>query len=337
MNIVPVIQSYPDRLLNISPRDILSVFDRPTILEIPGKAETVLFLSVLLHGNETTSFRVMQRLLTRFKTEQPNHTVLFFVGNVEAAAEGKRRLSGKVDFNRIWKKGERHPIAESVIGHAKERKLIASLDIHNNTGANPLYACINSLRKDFYALARRFAEHVVYFIYPDSVHSMAFQEFCPALTLECGVSEDPEGIDAAEKLILEILDNPPEMDFEGEVDETKVFHTMARVVVDKDAKIGSSENDFDSDLLLIEELESLNFSSVQPGTLIGKQRDSKLVLTVESEHGEDITDEFLDLQNGEIRLKKTVVPSMFTRKANIIHMDCLGYLMESIEIDSATK
>lgn len=337
MNIVPVTQKFSDSLLEISPREILNEFSRPTLLEVPGNSDTTIFLSVLLHGNETSSFRVMQRLLKRYRKNKPEKTMLFFIGNVEAAAKGERRLSGKVDFNRIWKKGERHLLADSVIEHISKRKLFASIDIHNNTGVNPIYACVNCLRSESLALAQRFSEHTVFFIYPDSVQSFAFQEFCPSLTLECGVSEDPEGINRVEELVEFLLTAEELPKVSAGSEEVNVFHTIARAVIDSDAKIGLVDKDLDADIILAENLEKLNFQFVPAGSVIAKQMSPGPCLRIESESGEDITEKMIENVGGELRTLVPIIPSMFTRKPSIIHQDCLGYFMESLEVSDQIK
>jgi hypothetical protein len=65
----------------------------------------------------------------------------------------------------------------------------ASIDIHNNTGNNPHYACVNSFDEAHLHLARLFGRTVVYFEQPVGVQSAALAKICPAVTVECGRAE----------------------------------------------------------------------------------------------------------------------------------------------------
>ena len=61
----------PKELLTIGPREIQRVSPRPTLISVPGKRSPPLFLSLLLHGNETTSFFVLQALARRYAAAAP--------------------------------------------------------------------------------------------------------------------------------------------------------------------------------------------------------------------------------------------------------------------------
>jgi hypothetical protein len=77
------------------------------------------------------------------------------------------------------------------------RGVFASIDVHNNTGLNPHYACVNRLDKEFLWLASLFGRLVIYFTHPKGTQTAAFAPFCPAVTLECGKPEHPYGVEHA--------------------------------------------------------------------------------------------------------------------------------------------
>ena len=62
----------------------------------------------------------------------------------------------------------------------------ANIDIHNNTGNNPHYACITSLNDRYLHLARLFSRTIVHFKKPVGVQAAALAAICPAVTIECG-------------------------------------------------------------------------------------------------------------------------------------------------------
>ena len=81
------------------------------------------------------------------------------------------------------------------------------------------------------------------------------------------------------------------------------------------------------------ELENQNFEQLQAGTLFAtKNSDKHGILNVKSESSEDVCDEFLELQDGKLYLKKPVTMSMFTTDETAIRQDCICYFMEEIHI-----
>ena len=77
----------------------------------------------------------------------------------------------------------------------------ASIDIHNNSGRNPHYACVSRLDDRHLHLARLFIRTVVYFERPAGVQSAALARLCPAVVAECGRAGEPSGIEHAAQLI----------------------------------------------------------------------------------------------------------------------------------------
>ena len=81
----------------------------PTLIRLQGESKDVLFVSVLLHGNEITGWDAVRELLLESKERKLPRNLYLFIGNVAAAAEGLRVLDGQQDFNRIWMKGNNTP------------------------------------------------------------------------------------------------------------------------------------------------------------------------------------------------------------------------------------
>jgi len=53
-----------------------------------------------------------------------------------------------------------------------------------------------------------------------------------------------------------------------------------------------------------------------------------LEISVYDESGSEVGESFIYYEKEEIRLKRPVIPSMFTTDAQIVHQDCLGYFMK---------
>ena len=49
--------------------------------------------------------------------------------------------------------------------------------------------------------------------------------------------------------------------------------------------------------------------------------------------GRDITSDYFDFSNGEVRTTREVMPSMLTLDRRVIQQDCLCYLMERIHFE----
>ncbi len=326
----------PEGLLGLETGQLQQALGGPTLIHLAGEREPALFLSVLMHGNEPVGWDAVRQLLRRYQPgggERPlPRSLSIFIGNVGAAAQGVRNLDGQPDYNRIWPgcdgvDGAEHRMMQQVVDTMADRGIFASVDLHNNTGTNPHYACINVIDDRFLNLAKMFGRLVVYFIRPCGVQSKAMAQLCPAVTLECGKVGQSLGVDHAREYLDALLhlseypSNPPD---EGEID---LLHTVAIVKMPHGISFGFG--DAEADICFAEDLDHLNFLELPPGTALGSVAPGLgLGLEVYSEQGDVVTDRYFVLEQGELRLRKTVIPSMLTKDHAAIRDDCLCYLME---------
>ena len=323
----------PEGLLEAEATELLDLLGSPTLIHLQGEMPEPLFISTLLHGNETTGFYAVKRLLQAYADKPLPRAVSILIGNVEAAAVEQRRLDTQNDYNRIWP-GTPHDdcnetdMMQTVTHIMRKRKPFASIDIHNNTGMNPHYACVNILNPHCIQLAGMFGNTVVYFTSPKGVQSAAFSDFCPAVVLECGQSGQADGVTHSYRYLESVL-NLEKLSSEHPA-HINLYHTVARVTI---PEIYSFSADKEADIRLLHELEKRNFDKIETGTTFaGYQPDSDANLVVTNESNEDVTDEFFDHQDGDIMLKKDVTLSMYTINERAIRQDCLCYLMEQIHI-----
>ena len=325
----------PAGLTEIAPEKLYTILPGPSLVHLDGKRSNPLFVSVLLHGNEPTGFLAVQALLREFRSRALPRSISIFFGNVLAAKENLRRLDTQPDFNRIWPgtdqpESDATALAASVVDQMVRRKVFASIDIHNNTGLNPHYACVNVYNNRYFQLARLFGRLVVYFIRPRGVLSAAFGRHCPSVTLECGKPGQKHGVSHALEYLNscvhlnEIPDDPLPA---GDLD---LFHSIAQVTVPE--RISFDFNPGTVDLELSADIDHLNFTEIPSGTVIGKIRSNgNIPLIARDENGADVTSRYFRAENGEIVLNKAIMPSMFTLDHNVIRQDCLGYIMERIK------
>jgi succinylglutamate desuccinylase len=325
---------YPEEMLSVPSEEIYRVLPGPTLIHLKGRREAPLFVSTLLHGNEDTGWVALQRLLRDYRGETLPRSLSIFIGNVEAARHKRRRLDDQLDYNRIWS-GEghsaEHQMMRRIVKEMKGRSVFASIDVHNNTGVNPHYACINRLDPRFYRLANLFSRTVVYFVRPAGVQSIAFAELCPSVTVECGRVGDEAGIDHAKEFIKACLHLSELPTHPVAPHDLTLFHTVATIRIPPGRSFGFGKTR--ADFILDRNLDHLNFQELPPGTVFGHLGDDSTArLLVLDEKGQEVDEKYLDYGGGEIRNKVTLMPSMLTLNREVILQDCLGYFMERMEI-----
>ena len=323
----------PDGLLEAEANELLDLLGSPTLIHLQGEKKEPLFISTLLHGNETTGFYAVQRLLNEYRAKTLPRSISVLIGNVQAAAVAQRRLDQQPDYNRIWPGTHHDECAETdmmknISNIMRKRKTFASIDIHNNTGYNPHYACVNILNPHCIQLAGMFGNTVVYFTSPKGVQSAAFSDFCPAVVLECGQSGEADGITHSTRFLQAVL-NTEKMPSEHP-EHINLFHTVARVTVPEMYSLGI---DSSTDIHLSPTLEKMNFQQLGRGSIFaGLNPDSNAQLLVTNESNEDVTGEFFETVDSKIVLRKNATLSMYTTHERAIRQDCLCYLMEQIHI-----
>lgn len=325
----------PDGFLDAKAEDLFDILKTPTLFHLDGVNPKPLFISTLLHGDETTGLYAIQRLLKKYSEKKLPKSISIFIGNIAAAKENKRHLDNQDDYNRIWpgshySESPEKDMMQAVTYIMCKKKPFASIDIHNNTGKNPHYACINILSPHGLVLASKFSDIAVYFTSPKGVQSSAFSDFCPSIVLECGQASDKSGIDHA-LAYLETVLQMDDLSSHGS-ENLKLYHTVARVTIPKTITIGGIDDER-FDICLNEQLDEKNFHQIKPGAefaSVNPEKERQVIVSSESD--EDVTDEYLGMVNNKLVFKKPVTLSMFTRNENAIRQDCVCYFMEELRI-----
>jgi succinylglutamate desuccinylase len=332
----------PDGLLDCSPEELITVIPDTTLISLEGENKEPLFLSVLLHGNEPTGLVVAQNILKKYQASGLPRSLLLFIGNVKAASEGRRRLDDQPDYNRIWLEGrindesEIHLEIAALLHELARIPLFASIDIHNNTGINPHYGCVNKLDAHFLNLARMFSRTLIYFIQPGGVQSKAFSHLCPSVTLECGKVGDEFGIQLATHFVDEVINLGSISSNDVTDDDIDLFHTLAVIKIPED--VSFSFDGSDADIQFIQGIESLNFEEIPPETSIARIREGITEpIQVLNEDGIVVTNELFTIDEGKLINRKTLMPAMLTLDEDIIRQDCLCYVMERYLIGMGEK
>lgn len=327
---------FPDALLDVPASELWQHLRGPSLFRIPGRRAAPLFVSVLLHGNEDSGWRGIQTVL-RQHCNKLHRPLLLFIGNIAAARAKVRTLPDQEDYNRSWP-GTLRPetltaqMLRQVVEIVRRAQPFASIDIHNNTGNNPHYACVNSFDERHLQLARLFGRTVVYFEQPVGVQSAALAKICPAVTVECGRASEEAGVSHVAELIgstLALAHFPDRPVADGDLDLMRTF-AIVKVPPGADFSCDGTEADF----RLRGDLDRLNFSELDAGTLFGTLGNGRcLHLDVTLVGGGASKTDYFEYSGGDIRLSQRAIPAMLTLDPSAVRLDCLGYLMHRIRRD----
>lgn len=324
------LEALPEGLLSCAATELHHILSGPTLIHLPGRRPQPLFISVLAHGNEHTGWEALRAVLQGYEGRSLPRALSIFIGNVEAAKANMRFLEGQADFNRIWGSSSEPaaPLMQEVLTAMAARAPFASIDIHNNTGLNPHYACLNVIDDRFLYLGHLFSRTMVYFTKPEGVQSMAFARMCPALTVESGLSGAVAGTEHVMEFIEACLhlSEFPARAFARE--SVNVFHTVGVCKIPPEYSVGFAEPD--CQINFAAEVEYWNFRELPLGTAlatIAPGIERPLIIT--NDHDVDVTDNYLAVQDKRLVTIAPCVAAMITRDLNAIRKDCFCYLMET--------
>jgi succinylglutamate desuccinylase len=329
-----ILTDLPDDFLDASAGGLHQILPGPTLIHLPGRRAQPLFVCVLLHGNEDTGLKAVQSVLGNYRDRELPRALSLFIGNVEAAAQGQRHLEGQPDYNRVWPGADtsglpEHAMMLEVVEQMRARRVFASIDIHNNTGVNPHYGCVNRLEAPVLHLATLFSRVVVYFKRPLGVQSAAFAALCPSVTVECGKAGNV-GSETHAAAFLEAalrLDHLPEHPVPKH--DLALYHTVATVKVPDQVRFAFGGSD--AQVWFEPDLDHMNFRDLPAGTRLGKVAAAcRQPLLALDEEGCDVFENYFEIRGGELRTRRPVTPSMLTLNEQVIRQDCLCYLMEKL-------
>lgn len=326
-----IFNEFPKQILHITASQLHEHLGGPSLIHIPGENPQPVLVSVLLHGNEFSGWEAIRQLLNSYQDEPLPRAMVLFIGNTLAAEKGLRMLPEQMDYNRLWKQPQAYPdceFASQLIDIISGLDLFASIDVHNNTGLNPHYACINYLSATYLNLANMFSRTIVYFQKPDTVFSLHMAEYCPSVTLECGKPGDTEGIQHIQRFVNQCLRLDRLDDISPDPQAYDLFQTVGIVKVPDQVSVGFSEG---MNIRIVPGIDHMNFKEQQSGTIWAQVVDpAKHFFQVWDDDGQDVTDEYFCVKNGQVTTAKPVVPSMLTLHSDIIRQDCFCYLMKRI-------
>ena len=335
-----ILQSIPPGLLEASTEELADTLGGPTLLHLPGAGQGTLFVSTLLHGNETTGWNALRQLLSDFEGAQLPRPLGIFIGNVKAAKTHHRHLDGQPDFNRIWNSGSgpEEAMAAKVLKAIEAIEPIICLDIHNTSGENPVYACVHRLDDESLPLARAFSTTQVYVEQPDSMLGVACSRIAPTLTLECGISGRQGVTDRTAQFIRACLEREWPLQMQPLAGQHQLLRPVATVRIPEQVSFSFDDQQTcdEVDLCFKSGLDWHNFSTLPAGTSIGRIRPgARVQLNVWDASGDDLYRRYFRTETDNLVTVLPLIPSLLTVNSRIIRQDCLCYLMEPMPFPGA--
>jgi len=160
---------------------------------------------------------------------------------------------------------------------------------------------------------------------------MAFGEFCPSVTLECGLSGDADGTDHALAYLDSVLHLKRIESHTPSPEDLELFSMFATVRVDPDTEFGFRPG---ANLEFPPDLDRFNFRELPPGTRLAKTRNGSGHPLIASGHdGRDVSDECFVFGPSDIMTRKPLMPAMLTTDEVIARNDCLCYFMERVIVE----
>ncbi|MCF6287677.1 MAG: M14 family metallopeptidase [Proteobacteria bacterium] len=327
----------PEGFLELPANKLYTKIDNHTLIHLQGKIKRPAFISVLQHGDEHTGWDALKAYLNNHQHVLPRSISILF-GNIEAARYNLRQLDNQPDFNRLWPShlSYDNPMAttmQEITDLMELRKPFASVDMHNNSGRNPHYSGINSLDPEFINLASLFSDTMIYFTSPAGIQSGAFAKFCPAVTIECGLSGAADGKEQTHTFLELLLSQSNLMQVPGILEHQKIYKIHAAVKVKREIDISFEQNSHG--LMLVKDLDVLNFHQIPTGEQFGmlSKRLAELntmPFEIFNENNQAITTNYFSLDGNKVICNKSFVPSMITQNIKAIRDDCLCYIMQPI-------
>lgn len=320
-------------------QDFLVGLGQATEIRITGRdSSRRRALVVLMHGNEPSGPIGAWRWLR--SGQEPAVDLSVFVLAVDAAIEppgfAHRMLPGKRDLNRCFDPpfdDDNGEIAEEVLRRVREGRYEALVDMHNNTGQNPAYGIINKPGLLRLKLVELFTDSccVLSDLAVGALTEVIVDEIA-SIAIECGHAADPEAHDLAFRGIVRFVSvNDLELDTELNRDIAMFDHPL-RVRLQPGISVCFDDHPHgEYDLTLRSDIDTHNFRSLEPGTVLGWLRDGcDWPLIAVGADGREVSHEHFVQSDGALVFRTERVPVMMTTNSQVAGQDCLCYLMHQL-------
>jgi succinylglutamate desuccinylase/aspartoacylase family protein len=322
-----------------SVEDFLAWLGGPSLLRIAGRDRArTRALATLLHGNEPSGVRALHAYLRGDRT--PATDVVCFLGAVDAARAGSgfahRMAPGRRDLNRCFREpfaGDEGQLAHEALRLLREANPDALVDLHNNTGHNPVYGVGTVADAASLNLTGFFGERfVVSDLRLGALVEATANDF-PSVTIECGRAGDRAADAAALRgleayLALEALETRRVV-----ASPIAILCDPVRVAVRPGVRLAFGAAPVDGvDLTLSADIDRHNFAPVMPGAPVGwLAAEAAWPLEARGADGVDLSRDLFVARDGRLETRRGMIPIMMTTDVAAALADCLFYVVQPRE------
>ncbi len=332
-NRVKVIGKFDPAIVDGKVEDFLRALQGPTAFFIKGRQQDrCRALVTLLHGNEPSGVKALQRWLKSGATPVVN--VVCIVASVDAALRtppfSHRVVPGKRDLNRCFRapfddsQGE---IAEQILEILTDAQPEAVVDIHNTSGSGPGFGVAVSSDEQHQALVSLFSDVLV----TNDLRIGALMEIadhlCPTATIECGGRMDRQADELAFRGIQAFMNEPQILSRDVQCVDVNIVQNPVRLELDADCGLTyASTREDNYDLVLLPDIERLNYGAVAEGTHLGwvGERGQNIFRALDHDSN-SVVDELIRIEGDKLYTAQALKLFMVTNDAQIAKMDCLLY------------
>lgn len=335
MNAPRIFREAPPEASRLDLEGFLEWLGQPAIFHLKGAdSSRCRVLSGGLHGNEPSGFYAIHELL-KAPPVLPVDAVLV-LGNVPAALHEvpftHRFVPGTPDMNRVWGPdavGPMHDLAMRIREYLDPLPCEAFVDLHNNTGRNPIYGVLIADDPNRVALGRAWTHRfVLYGGQSMGTFLEVYEPRAPGVVIECGqagnAAADHRALAGACRFLES--DDPFAAKWASNL-ELHRYRSIARIHVSEDLQLAFDDSRTVADLTISPSIDRYNFQVMEAGSHLAFCNENGY-LTVIGNEGADVTDDYLETRDGVIFLKRSIVPVMMTTDGVVAKSDCLLYAAE---------
>jgi hypothetical protein len=311
----------------------------PALIRLAGRdSSRTRVVSTLLHGNEPSGLRAIQRFLR--SSEIPATDVLFFIGAVGTAITepefSHRALPERRDANRVWTAPWDTPegqVANQALDHFRAADPECLVDLHNNTGHNPAYGVAFQVGPAELYLVSLFADRVVHTpLELRSLMEATVHDF-PSITIECGRAGDPAADEAAWRGLDRLL-AIDRLDFTQPHDPVLILGAPVRVCLEAGIALAFADApDPSVPLTISRDIDRHNFEWLEAGSPIGwLEAGPDWPLRAIAGAGDECSRTLFEVDKGVLRTRREFIPIMMTTNREIAQSDCLFYAVQRMAV-----
>ena len=322
-----------DRHVGDTVKDFLCLLGGPCWIHLAGKDRSrTRSITTLLHGNEPSGARALQRFLK--DGDRPATDVLALVAAVKTALEppgfAYRMLPGARDLNRCFAGPYSElegMLAREILDGLQAARPEALVDVHNTSGSGPAYGVGTRLSPACLAITSLFAsQYVLTDIRLGSLMEATADAF-PTVTIECGGARSAAADEVAFNGLQRFLCGESVLSATAASRDVVVLKHPLRVCLGPGASIAYSQAPVAGrTLTLRDDIDRFNSTVLPPHEIIGWTNELG-ALNAAGSPGLTHVEELFDVRSGRLRAKRALRLFMATTEARIAEDDCVFYVV----------